>query len=54
MSTKNDITGDKIQSGVPSQEYLNNYDAIFRKPKKETNEVLHTESTTHTDLQDNR
>jgi len=29
MSTKNDITGDKIETRSPSQKYLDNYDQIF-------------------------
>lgn len=33
MASKNDITLDTIQTGVPSKEYLNNYDLIFRKNK---------------------
>jgi hypothetical protein len=34
MVAKNDITGDKIQSKTPSKSYEDNYDNIFRKPKK--------------------
>lgn len=33
MATRNDITGDKIQSKVPSQAYKDNYDRIFGKSK---------------------
>lgn len=33
MTSKNDITGDAIKSKVPSKEYLDRFDAIFRKPK---------------------
>lgn len=29
--SKNDITGDNIQTRVASEDYLSNYDAIFRK-----------------------
>lgn len=35
MASKNDITGDAIQSKAPSQKYIDNYDAIFRKKKVE-------------------
>ena len=38
MATKNDITGDALISRVPSQQYKDNYDAIFRKPKEENND----------------
>jgi hypothetical protein len=31
MPTKNDVTGDSIQSKAPSQKYMDNYDAIFGK-----------------------
>ena len=31
MASKNDITGDLIQS-IPTKQYSDNYDAIFRKP----------------------
>lgn len=31
--SKNDITGDNIQTKVASESYRNNFDAIFRKPK---------------------
>jgi hypothetical protein len=30
-TAQNDITGDKIASKIPSQEYLSNFDLIFRK-----------------------
>ena len=33
MPSKNNITGDSIQSRLPSPEYESNYDRIFRKPK---------------------
>ena len=33
MADINDITGDRLSTKVASQEYLNNYDLIFRKPK---------------------
>jgi hypothetical protein len=32
-TAQNDITGDKIASKVPSQDYLSNFDLIFRKNK---------------------
>jgi len=31
MVAKNEHTGDKIQSKIPSKEYGDNYDKIFRK-----------------------
>lgn len=31
MPTKNDVTGDTIQSKGPSKKYMDNYDAIFGK-----------------------
>jgi len=34
MATKNDITGDSIQSKGPSKEYSDNWDKIFGKKKK--------------------
>jgi hypothetical protein len=36
MATTNDITGDSLRSRVSSTEYLDNFDAIFRKPKAPT------------------
>lgn len=38
MATTNEITGDALVSRVPSQQYKDNYDAIFRKPKEEKND----------------
>ena len=34
MPTKNDVTGDTIQSKGPSKKYMDNYDAIFGKKEK--------------------
>jgi hypothetical protein len=31
MSNRNDVTGDLLKSKIPSKEYKDNYDAIFRK-----------------------
>lgn len=31
MVSKNEITGDSLQTKVSSESYRNNYDAIFRK-----------------------
>lgn len=31
MTANNDITGDRLVSKVPSKEFLDNYDQIFRK-----------------------
>lgn len=40
MATKNDITGDSIQTRGVSDSYRNNYDLIWGKKKKEkTDEV---------------
>ena len=47
MATKNDITGDALISRVPSQQYKDNYDAIFRKPKE------HNDSDSELDKADN-
>jgi len=33
-SNTNDITGDKIITRIPSEDYRNNFDAIFNKPKE--------------------
>ena len=35
MATKNDITGDTIQTRGTSEAFRNNYDLIFRKKKVE-------------------
>lgn len=32
MTSRNDITGDKLQSKVASKDYVNNYDKIFGTP----------------------
>ena len=42
MATKNDITGDTIQTKGTSEEYRNNYDLIWgkkEKPEEEKEEV---------------
>jgi len=31
----NEVTGARLTTGVPSKAYLDNYDLIFRKDKKE-------------------
>lgn len=36
MTTKNDITGDLIIAKPNSDDYRNNYDAIFKKPESGT------------------
>ena len=33
MATKNDVTGDSIQTKNTSDQYRNNYDLIFRRDK---------------------
>ena len=35
MVTKNDVTGDSIQSKVSSKQYLDNYDTIFGNHRKQ-------------------
>ena len=35
-TAQNDITGDKIASKIPSQDYLSNFDLIFRKKEVPT------------------
>jgi hypothetical protein len=35
MPTKNDVTGDSIQTKVSSKAYLDNYDAIFGNGRKQ-------------------
>ena len=35
MSNKNDITGDTIATKASSEQYRNNYDAIFRLSKEQ-------------------
>lgn len=35
MAATNNVTGDSLVSKPTSQEYLDNYDLIFRKKKKE-------------------
>jgi hypothetical protein len=34
-AARNEVTGDFMVTGVPSDAYRDNYDAIFRKPKAE-------------------
>lgn len=34
MASKNDITGDKIQSKIGNKNFYDNFDAVFRKPAK--------------------
>lgn len=36
MATRNDITGDTIATKGTSEQYRNNYDAIFGKKKSQT------------------
>lgn len=35
MTSRNDVTGDKIRSRVPSNRYRENYDKIFNKKNRE-------------------
>ena len=39
MAAINDITGDSIASKVPSQKYLDNFDAIFKKNKQQETQI---------------
>lgn len=34
MTSRNEHTGDKLQTKTPSKDYLDNYDQIFKKPVK--------------------
>ena len=43
MVTKNDVTGDSIQSKVSSKAYLDNYDAIFGSKNQKTKQKSVTE-----------
>ena len=43
MVTKNEITGDSIQSKVTSKSYLDNYDAIFNKKDQKLKQKEMTE-----------
>lgn len=50
MAARNDITGDSLVSRVTTDDYRNNYDAIFRKkpepkPEEETSEVKPDDDT---------
>lgn len=47
MASKNDITGDSIKSRLPSQNYEDNYDRIFKKEKtnRKQNNVEGTDAT---------
>ena len=52
MAAKNDITGDSIASKVPSQKFLDNFDAIFRKNKQQDKQIevfnqAEQQATTH-------
>jgi hypothetical protein len=40
MATTNPITGDSIQTKAVSEQYRNNFDAIFRKPPPEPKEII--------------
>lgn len=44
MVTRNDITGDKIQSKENNKAYQDNYDKIFSNKKKETHKILRQET----------
>jgi len=43
LVTKNEITGDSIQSKVTSKSYLDNYDAIFNKKDQKLKQKEMTE-----------
>lgn len=40
MATRNDVTGQEIKSRGNSEEYKNNWDAIFNKKKQEEPAVV--------------
>lgn len=43
MVTKNDVTGDSIQTKITSKAYLDNYDAIFGTKDQKTKQKSVTE-----------
>ena len=45
MTTKNDVTGDKIQSRVSSDEYRDNWEKIFGKSSSDEAGVQDEEGT---------
>ena len=45
MTSKNDITGDTIQTKSVSAQYRDNYDSIFRKPMLDENTLPITEQS---------
>ena len=50
MTSKNDITGDSLKSKPASQEYLDNFDRIFRKePSSISPVVFHGEEYENAD-----
>ena len=54
--SKNDITGDTIQSKLSTQKYRDNWDLIFRKKNEQTETVsedarLPSQDTRHLQLQ---
>lgn len=54
--SKNDITGDNIQSKASNQKFRDNWDQIFGKKNEQTTEIsrndgLHGQDTGHMQLQ---
>ena len=50
MATKNDVTGDSIQSRSTSKKYRDNYDDIFGKKDKEDDPPLDDDEDTKCNL----
>lgn len=51
MTARNDITGDSIQSRVPSQQYKDNWDKIFGEALEEVQEVRQESRTLYEELE---
>lgn len=47
MVSKNEHTGEKQQTKVPSQQYKDNYDLIFRKKKTDAEKIMEAEFLDH-------
>lgn len=51
MAARNDITGDSIQTRGTSQAFRDNYDLIFGKKKKKSEELTTDQDTSKLDEQ---
>lgn len=49
MKSKNDITGNNIKTKVPSKEYLENYDNIFKNQIRKKREIQEWEDSIYKD-----